>query len=76
MSLSFLKLLPVIAAIAVVAGSFFYGVHIGKGKQKIIYQEKIIEAGQRHVEIEKKQGQIRANRSNIDIIAILQSGEF
>jgi hypothetical protein len=77
MSLSFLvKTLPYLAALGLLVGAFFYGVNVGKGKQKIIYQDRIIEAGERHVEIEKEQARIIANRANVDVINILHEGGF
>lgn len=77
MSLSFLaKLAPYLAAIGLLIGVFFYGVNVGKGKQKIVYQERIIEVGKRHIEIEKKQAKIISSRANIDVVTILRKGEF
>lgn len=71
-----LKIAPYLAAVALLVGVFFYGVNVGKGKQKIIYQDRIIEASNRHAKIEKKQSEIIANRDNVNIIDVLYKGNF
>lgn len=71
-----LKLAPYAIGALVVIGAFLYGVSVGKKNQKVIYQTKIIEAGKRHAEIEKKQGERVANRGLRIHISKLRGGNF
>lgn len=70
------RLVPVLVALAAIAGTFLYGVSVGKKGQKIIYQERIIKASENHADIERRQNEIITNRANYDIIERLQSGSF
>ena len=56
--------------------AYFYGVNVGKKGERVVYQDRIIEAGERHADIEKRQNEIITNRANYDIIKRLQSGGF
>jgi hypothetical protein len=71
-----LKLTPWLLALLLGVGGFFYGVSVGIKNQKVVYQEKIIEAGARHVEIEEKQSKYVATRGQRLHLDELRKGTF
>ena len=71
-----MKLALVIASIAVIAGAFFLGYRSGANKQKVVYQTKIIQSGERHANVEKRQSDIISSRDNYDLSKRLHEGSF
>lgn len=70
-----LKLLPYIVVVGALLGVYSYGYNQGKQKQKIVYKEKVIEAGRKDIETDKRQEKWLAigERDHIDW---LYAGEF
>ena len=70
------KLTPWLLALLLGVGGFFYGVSVGIKNQKVVYQEKIIEAGARHAKIENEQSKYVATRGQRLHINELRKGTF
>ena len=70
------KLAPYVLALLLIIGAFFYGRSTGKDSERVVYQTKVIQAGERHANIEQRQSEIIANRSDVNIVSVLLKGDF
>ena len=62
--------------LSAVGGIFYLGYKYGKNDERVVYQTKVIEAGERHANVEKEQERFVATRGQRLHIDELLNGNF
>ena len=67
---------PYVLALLLIIGAFFFGRSTGQDNERVVYQTKVIQAGERHAGVEKKQSTWDSRRHSVNHIEWLYEGTF